>query len=133
VTSSPTTRRRRDSPKRIRRVGCALAALLLTAGVAAGHAVLQRAEPRVESRLKRAPEEVKLYFTERLEPAYSSLQVFNERGEQVDRGDSRVDRADPALLRATLPALPPGTYKVQWRVLSIDADVTEGAFTFRIE
>src|ERR671922_1907239 len=102
--------------------GLALAACALTTGIADGHAVLQRAEPRVESRLKRAPDEVKLYFSERLEPAYSSLRVFNERGEQVDRGDSRVDRADPALLRATLPALPPGTYKVQWRVLSIDAD-----------
>ncbi len=116
-----------------RRVGLALAAFLLTASVAAGHAVLQRAEPRVESRLKRAPEEVKLYFSERLEPAYSSLRVVNERDEQVDRRDSRVDRANPALLRATLPPLPPGTYTVRWRVLSIDADVTEGTFTFRIE
>ena len=107
--------------------------MLLTAGSAAGHAVLQRAEPRVESRLKRPPDEVKLYFSERLEPAYSALRVVNERGEQVDRRDSRVDRADPTLLRATLPPLPPGTYKVLWRVLSIDADVTDGAFTFRIE
>ena len=31
------------------------------------------------------------------------------------------------------PQLAPGTYKVVWRVLSIDADVTEGTFTFRIE
>ena len=107
--------------------------MLLTAGDAAGHAVLQRAEPRVESRLKRPPDEVKLYFSERLEPAYSALRVVNERGEQVDRRDSRVDRADPTLLRATLPPLPPGTYKVLWRVLSIDADVTDGAFTFRVE
>jgi methionine-rich copper-binding protein CopC len=76
---------------------------------------------------------VKLYFTERLEPAYSALRVLDTRGVQVDRGDSRVDRANPALLRATLPPLPAGTYKVLWRVLSIDADVTEGAFTFRVE
>jgi methionine-rich copper-binding protein CopC len=89
--------------------------------------------PRVESRLKRAPDEVKLYFTERLESAYSSLRVLNDQGVQVDRRDSRVDRANPALLRATLPPLPPGTYKVLWRVLSIDADVTEGAFMFQIE
>jgi len=115
------------------RVGLALAACLLTASVAAGHAVLQRTEPRVESTLKRAPDEVKLYFSERLEPAYSALRVLNDVGVQVDRRDSRIDRANPALLRATLPALPPGTYKVLWRVLSIDADVTEGAFTFRIE
>jgi methionine-rich copper-binding protein CopC len=95
--------------------------------------VLQRAEPRVESKLKRAPDEVKLYFTERLEPAYSAVRVLDAAGAQVDRRDSRVDRANPALLRATLPPLPPGTYKVLWRVLSIDADVTEGAFTFRVE
>lgn len=76
---------------------------------------------------------MKLYFTERLEPAYSSLRVLDARGAQVDRRDSRVDRANPALLRATLPPLPAGTYKVLWRVLSIDADITEGAFTFRIE
>jgi copper resistance protein C len=116
-----------------RRLGLALAACALTAGVADGHAVLQRAEPRVESRLKRAPDDVKLYFSERLEPAYSALRVLNERGEQVDRRDSRVDRTNPALLRATVPPLPPGTYKVLWRVLSIDGDVTEGTFIFRIE
>ncbi len=116
-----------------RRLGLALVACALTATVAAGHAVLQRAEPRVESRLKRAPDEIKLYFTERLEPAYSSVRVLNDDGGQVDRRDSRVDRANPALLRATFPPLPPGTYKVQWRVLSIDGDVTEGAFTFRVE
>ena len=116
-----------------RGVGLALAACALTATVAAGHAVLQRSEPRVESTLKRAPDEVKLYFTERLEPAYSSVRVLNDQGVQVNRENSRVDRSSPTLLRATLPPLPPGTYKVIWRVLSIDADVTEGGFTFRIE
>ena len=116
-----------------RRIGLALAAWALTVAAAAGHAVLQRTEPHVESALQRPPEEVRLYFTERLEPAYSSVRVLNDRGEQVDRRDSHVDRSNPVLLRATLPALPPGTYKVLWRVLSIDADVTEGGFAFRIE
>jgi methionine-rich copper-binding protein CopC len=51
-------------------IGLALAVGTLTAAAAAaGHAVLQRAEPRVEGTLKRAPDEVKLYFSERLEPA----------------------------------------------------------------
>jgi copper resistance protein C len=116
-----------------RRTALALAACMLTASAAAGHAVLQRAEPRVQSTLKRAPDEVKLYFTERLEPAYSSVRVVNDGGAQVDRRDSHVDRSNPVLLRATLPPIPAGTYKVIWRVLSIDADVTEGGFTFRIE
>jgi methionine-rich copper-binding protein CopC len=116
-----------------RRVCLALVACIAGATTASAHAVLQQAEPRVESTLKRAPEEVRLYFSERLEPAYSSVRVLNDHGVQVDRRDSHVDRANPVLLRATLPPLPPGTYKVIWRVLSIDADVTEGGFTFRIE
>jgi methionine-rich copper-binding protein CopC len=108
-------------------------AICALTGAAAGHAMLQRTEPRVESRLKRSPDEVKLYFTEPLERAYSSVRVVNDRGHQVDRGDSRVDRSNPALLRVTLPTLPRGTYRVRWRVLSIDADVTEGGFTFWVE
>ncbi|PYM18742.1 MAG: copper resistance protein CopC [Candidatus Rokuibacteriota bacterium] len=144
--SSPTTRRRPASAnldlavsgerRRARRLGLALGAGVLWLSItppAAAHAVLQRAEPRVDSTLKRAPEEIRLYFSERLEPAYSAVRVLNVQGMQVDRRDSRVDRANPALLRATLPALPPGAYTVRWRVLSIDADVTEGEFTFTVE
>ena len=116
-----------------RSVVLALLVCVSSVGAAAGHAVLQRSEPRVESKLKRPPEEIRLYFTERLEPAYSTLRVLDARGLQVDRRDSQVDRANPVLLRATLPPLSPGTYTVRWRVLSIDADVTEGNFTFRIE
>jgi methionine-rich copper-binding protein CopC len=115
------------------RLALALAAFTLMVTVAAGHAVLQRAEPRVESRLKRPPEEVRLYFSERIEPRYSSARVVNDRGQQVDQRDSRVDRTNPTLLRVTLPPLAPGTYRVVWRVLSLDADVTEGDYTFRIE
>ena len=31
-----------------------------------------------------------------------------------------------------IPDLPPGTYKVIWRVLSVDTNRTEGDFTFRV-
>ncbi|MGH7331360.1 MAG: copper resistance CopC family protein [Candidatus Rokuibacteriota bacterium] len=111
----------------------ALATCALTATAAHGHASLQRAEPGIESTLKRSPVRVTLSFTERVEPGYSSIRVVDEHGQQVDRRDSRVDPSNPTRLRVTLPTLPLGTYKVMWRVLSIDADITEGTFTFRIE
>jgi methionine-rich copper-binding protein CopC len=116
-----------------RRLALALITCPLTTSVAARHAVLERAEPPVESKLKRSPDEVKLYFTERLEPGVQLALCAGDRDVQVDRRDSRVDRADPALLRATPPPLPPGMYRVVWRVLSIDAVVAEGGFTFSIE
>ena len=109
----------------------ALAVFLWAAGVAA-HAFLQRADPRVGSTVRTPPAQVRLWFTEGLEPAFSSVRVVNEAGQRVDKGDGQVDPANAALLKISLPALPAGAYKVIWRVLSVDSHVTEGDFAFRI-
>jgi methionine-rich copper-binding protein CopC len=110
----------------------ALTALLLGAGVAWGHAFLERAEPRVGSTVKAAPSQVRVWFTEALEPAFSTMEVVNQSGERVDRGPARVDPASPTMLQVPLKPLAPGTYRVKWRVLSVDTHVTEGDFTFRV-
>ncbi|HWT82335.1 MAG TPA: copper resistance protein CopC [Candidatus Methylomirabilis sp.] len=110
----------------------ALIFLLAGATVAWAHAFLERADPRVGSTVRTSPNQVRLWFTERLEPAFSSVQVVNESGQRVDKGDSQVDPAAPKQLRISLSPLPPGTYKVIWRVLSVDTHVTEGTFTFRV-
>lgn len=107
-------------------------ALLLGAGAASGHAFLDRAEPRVGSTVRTAPARVSVWFTEELEPAFSTLEVVNERGERVDRGATEPDAASPTLLQAPLKPLGPGLYRVKWRVLSVDTHVTEGNFTFRV-
>ena len=111
----------------------ALIAWALGAGLVLAHSGLERAEPPAESKLKRPPSEVKLTFTERLEPAYSSIQVTDDHGAEVDRKDAHVDPSNPLLLRASLQPLEPGIYTVVWRVLSVDGHVTEGRFTFRVE
>lgn len=117
-----------------RRLGAGFAlALLLATGTRAGaHAFLDRAEPRVGGKVHTPPAQITLWFTERLEPAYSRVKVVDESGRQVDKADATVDTADARVLRASLPPLAPGTYKVIWRVLSVDTHVTEGDFTFRV-
>ncbi len=111
----------------------ALVAWVLGVGLVLAHSGLQRTEPPAESKLNRPPSEVKLYFTERLEPAYSTVRVRNDNGAQVDRQDAHVDPSNPLLLRATLQPLEPGTYTANWRVLSVDGHVTEGRFTFQVK
>ena len=111
----------------------ALIAWVLGVGLALGHSGLQRAEPPVESKLKRPPSDVKLYFSERLEPAYSTVRVKDDHGARVDGQDSHVDPSNPLLLRVTLRSLGHGAYTVIWRVLSVDSHVTEGRFAFRVE
>ena len=115
------------------RPGLVALALLLSGAAGAGaHAFLDRADPRVGSTVRTPPAQVRIWFTEGLEPAFSAAQVLNEAGQRVDKADSQVDPSNRTLLRVSLPPLPPGTYKVIWRVLSVDSHVTEGDFTFRV-
>lgn len=109
-----------------------LAAVLFAAKGAQGHAFLDRADPPVGGTLRTPPARVQVWFTEGLEAAFSRIQVFNQAGQQVDRKDNELDPSNPAILRVSLPPLPPGVYRVIWRVLSVDTHVTEGDFVFQI-
>jgi methionine-rich copper-binding protein CopC len=96
------------------------------------HAFLDRADPAVGSTVQMSPSEVRIRFTENIEPAVSSIQVFDASGKEVDKRDLHLDRSDHALLHISLPPLGVGTYKVTWRVVSVDTHVTNGNFTFRV-
>jgi len=108
--------------------------LIVLAGSARleAHAFLKDAEPGVGSTVQASPNEVKIRFTENIEPAFSSIQVFDASNRQVDKRDVHVDRSDHALLQISLPQLKAGIYKVVWRVVSVDTHVTNGSFTFRV-
>jgi copper resistance protein C len=112
-----------------------LAIALLTSALAtssSAHAFLERAVPAVGSVVHAPPGRLELRFTQRIEPAFSNAQVFDAAGKQVDGGDAAVDAADAAVLRVSLPPLAPGTYRVKWRVLSVDSHVTDGDYTFDV-
>jgi copper resistance protein C len=96
------------------------------------HAFLEHAEPGVGSTVQTSPNEVRIRFTENIEPAFSSIQVFDASNRQVDKRDVHLDRSDHALLHVSLPRLGAGTYKVVWRVVSVDTHTTNGSFMFRV-
>jgi len=99
---------------------------------ALAHAFLDHSLPAVGSILHESPHEIRLWFTERLEPAFSKVRVLDKAGNRVDAGDSHVDSADPTIVATTVSSLAPGTYRVVWRVVSVDTHVTEGDFTFEV-
>lgn len=106
--------------------------LLTGIGVASAHARLQRAAPPVGGLVRSAPAEVSLWFSERLEPAFSRVEVLDAVGQRVDKSDSRVAPDDPKRLTVGLMPLKPGRYKVVWRVVSIDTHRTSGEHTFTV-
>lgn len=110
-------------------------ALFTSLAVPAGalaHAFLDRAVPAVGSKIHGQPAEVRLRFSEPLEPAFSTVKVLDAAGKQVDRRDKRPDPGDASVMRVSLPRLPPGVYRVVWRVLSADTHVTEGDYSFEV-
>ena len=52
-------------------------ALLLLSQVSWAHAFIDHAEPAVGSQIHDAPAQVKIWFTEKLEPALSKIQIFD--------------------------------------------------------
>jgi methionine-rich copper-binding protein CopC len=116
----------------MRTILTAIAILVATICAASAHAGLDRASPAVGGTVAQAPKEVVLWFTDKLEPAFSSITVQDEKGEPVHAGKAEVDRTTRTQIRVPLKALSPGTYKVMWRVLSVDTHRVEGTFTFRV-
>ncbi|MGB8400701.1 copper resistance CopC family protein [Bradyrhizobium sp.] len=103
--------------------------LLLATGEATAHTVLDRAEPRVGDTVAMAPREVTLWFTQKLEAAFSSITVTNAAGQRVDTGKPRVSGNQ---MSVSLRPGGAGTYHVAWRVLSVDTHRTEGSFSFHV-
>src|SRR5207245_7757416 len=64
--------------------------LSLASGEATAHASLDHAEPRVGNSVATAPREVTLWFTQKLEPAFSTVTVTDAAGQRVDTGKARV-------------------------------------------
>jgi methionine-rich copper-binding protein CopC len=103
--------------------------LVLWSGGVLAHAFLDRAEPRVGSTVNAEPQEVSLLFTQNLEPAFSTMEVTGPSGQRVDEGKPRIEGN---VMHVPLRPDQPGTYRVKWRVLSVDTHATEGAFTFEV-
>jgi copper resistance protein C len=103
--------------------------LLLATGEASAHAFLDHAEPRVGNKVASPPHDVTLWFTQKLEPAFSTVTVTNAAGQRVDTGKPRVSGNQMSI---SLRPGGVGTYHVTWHVLSVDTHTTDGNFTFQV-
>lgn len=103
--------------------------LLIATAEASAHATLDHAEPRVGNKVAAPPREVTLWFTQKVEPAFSTIAVTDPGGKRVDTGKASVDGS-----RMSVSLRPGGSgiYHVKWHVLSVDSHATDGSFTFEV-
>ncbi len=115
-----------------------LAALFVAAGlllgvraVALAHAMLVSAEPVAGSHLASSPARVRLVFSEALEVSLAELSLTGDDGRTV-RLVAAGDPHDVHALIAPVSTLAPGSYRVNWRVVSADGHPVEGAYVFTV-
>lgn len=107
--------------------------ILLWCSPALAHAELVKTEPAVDTTLKQPRGEVRLYFSEPVDAEFSPLEVYGPGGDRVDRDDTRVAPGDARVVEASLrDGLDKGSYKVRWRVTSLDGHVIDGTYGFTI-
>jgi copper resistance protein C len=113
----------------------AFVALALTApSVAFAHALLVKAVPAVGGTVSASPTQLKLSFTEGVEPRFSGVELQSADGRAVTTGTASVDPSDKATLIVPIKSpLAPGSYKVSWHVVSVDTHKTQGSFTFDVK
>ena len=113
---------------------------LLLAAVAVGipamtalaHAFLNQATPPVGGTVATSPKEIRLTFTEGVEPRFSGIELATNDGQAIATGPAIRDPGDDKQLVLAVPPLAPGRYKVSWHVVSVDTHRTEGAYTFTV-
>ncbi|MGD0762970.1 MAG: copper homeostasis periplasmic binding protein CopC [Roseiarcus sp.] len=108
-------------------------AFVFAATAADAHPQLEKAAPAVGSTVA-SPAEIRLKFSEGVEPRFSSIALSSESGAAAPLGALSLDPADDSVLIAkVVNALAPGVYAVTWHAVSVDAHKTQGSFDFTVK
>ena len=112
----------------------ALFLTLLLPGIASAHAILLRSDPAKDAVLNAAPQQVRMWFSEDLNPAFTTAQVVNGQNVRVDKGDAHVSSNDTKEMDVSLKSnLPPAVYIVVYRTDSADdGHILTGSFIFSV-
>src|SRR5258708_7679348 len=107
---------------------------LVLPGTSEAHAILLRSDPAQDAVLSTPPSQVRMWFTEALNPAASTAAVVNEANQRVDKRDAFVSPNDSTEMDVSLKLhLSPGVYVVVWRTDSADdGHVLVGSFLFTL-
>ncbi len=107
---------------------------LIFPGTSEAHAILLRSDPAKDAVLPVAPDQVRMWFSEDLNPSLTTAVVVNGANKRVDLRDASVSSSDPREMDITLQHnLPPAVYVVVWRTDSADdGHVLVGSFLFTV-
>jgi copper transport protein len=101
------------------------------APAAAVHATLVSSEPAANSRLATSPVRLRLVYSEPIEGRLARVTLVPGAGRPVVLR-AAADPRDVHAVIAPVDTLVPGSYRVEWRVVSADGHPVDGTFVFAI-
>jgi copper resistance protein C len=103
------------------------AALLCAAAPAFAHARLTDSTPAANASVK-SPGQIRLHFSEPLEPAFSGAALHDAAGKPVPVSAA----VGAAAITLIVPTLRPGAYTVDWHSVGHDTHRVTGRFSFKV-
>ncbi len=108
------------------------ASVMTTAAIA--HPTLKSATPPAEGAAARAPNEIRLSFSEGVIPKFSGVELKDQNGKRIATGPATTDPKDRKQLVVPLKApLQAGAYTVDWHVVSVDTHRVKGSYSFKVD
>lgn len=104
---------------------------LAGAGPTSAHAALTGSDPKQGAVVDKAPDQVKLTFSEKVAMSDGSVRVLDPSGKRADTKKTTDLGANTYGVKLR-PGLPDGTFTVAYQVVSADSHPVAGAFTFSI-
>lgn len=101
-------------------------------GPTLAHSELKKSVPAAGATIAAGPSEVRLQFSEVVEPRLSKVTV-ELKGKPVASEPAASDPSDKTTLIVKFAQpLPAGSYKVNWQAVSADTHKVKGNFTFQV-
>ncbi|MBY0337812.1 MAG: copper resistance protein CopC [Acetobacteraceae bacterium] len=118
-----------------RRVLPLLPALAILPARAEAHALVTGSEPASGARIPGGDVMAVVRFNSRIDHSRSQLLLAPVRdggGGTADETRLELTPSPDTELRARLPALPPGRWRIRWQVLALDGHITRGDIPFAV-
>lgn len=110
----------------------ATVALFITPAIVFAHARLVRSSPTANASLPAPPERIALWFSERPELRFTSVQLLDSAGRAVAIGTPSADVDRTGVVAAITAPLGVGRYTVVWRTAAADGHPSSGKFAFTV-
>ena len=112
----------------------AVASITLAPGPLLAHAELVTSDPEPNASLVAAPEEVRMTFSEPIDPGAVFVDLLDTQLTAVDDVGPIEVAGEGTVAIASLPPLEPGVYTVSYQVIStVDGHATTGVFAFAVD